>query len=180
LDFFFKRGLEENSFGKKKILSLSVNLNRTKMRGIQTSLEEIMTKELISLRPSDSLLMALEIFEKNSIHHIVITDGKKGKLLGILSKKDMLNVFLEKSNQSEGTSLSEINKVTVEEAMTVDPVYLDPTDTIGLAADLVLSNKFHSLPIVEGNTLVGIVTSHDLLKFAFERIQPEDHSEYLE
>lgn len=150
------------------------------MKGINIALEEIMTKDLISLRPSDTLEKALEIFDGHTIHHILVTDGKKSELLGILSKKDILNLFLEKYRNSEGIGFGDFKKTTVADAMTVDPVYLDPTDTIGLAADLVLSNKFHSLPIVEGNQLVGIVTSHDLLKYAFEKIQPEDFSEYME
>lgn len=150
------------------------------MKGIDTPLELIMTRELISLRVTDSLKKALEIFDNHSIHHIVVTDGSEGKLLGILSKADILRLFIEPYSDSEELNLEKVKNKTVEDAMTADPVFLDPTDTVGLAADLVLSNKFHSLPIVEGDKLVGIVTSHDLLKYAFETIQPEDYSEYLE
>ena len=51
--------------------------------------------------------------------------------------------------------------------MTKDPMILDPEDSIGLAADVFLANKFHSLPIVEDGVLTGIVTVHDLLAFSF-------------
>ncbi|TVQ49127.1 MAG: CBS domain-containing protein [Saprospirales bacterium] len=149
------------------------------MTGLDTPLEFIMTRELISLRVTDTLDKALKIFDHHSIHHIVVTDGSQGKLLGILSKADVLDLFIEPSND-DGLNLEKVKNKTVEDAMTADPVFLDPSDTIGLAADLVLSNKFHSLPIVEGEKIVGIVTSHDLLKFAFESIQPDDYSEYTE
>jgi predicted transcriptional regulator len=44
---------------------------------------------------------------------------------------------------------------------------LDPDDTVGLAADIFLVNRFHALPVVDGVDLVGIVTSHDLIALAY-------------
>ena len=52
--------------------------------------------------------------------------------------------------------------------MTKYPVSLDMEDTVGLAADIFMANKFHALPVVENNQLVGIVTTHDILLFAFQ------------
>jgi CBS domain-containing protein len=57
--------------------------------------------------------------------------------------------------------------MTAEQFMTKYPVQLDPDDSIGLAADIFLANKFHALPIVEDGVLVGLVTSHDLLQYSF-------------
>ncbi len=144
------------------------------------SLEDIMTREVITLRPSDSLAKALDYFESHSIHHLLVTDGKNGKLLGVLSKKDILNFFLTIRAKSDELSFPDLGKSPVSDAMTEDPLFLDPSDSVGLAADIVLSNKFHSLPIVEDGKLAGIVTSHDLLKFAFERIPVEDYGEFSE
>lgn len=58
--------------------------------------------------------------------------------------------------------------------MTPYPIQLDPDDSIGLAIDIFLANKFHALPIVEDGALLGIVTTHDLLEYAFVKadIQP--------
>lgn len=144
------------------------------------NLEEIMTEEMVTLRPEDPLKKAVDYFDRLSIHHLLITDGKHGKLLGILSKTDVLNVFLSNQGSEDPFSFSELLDLKVSDAMTEDPIYLDPSDSIGLAADLILSNKFHSLPIVEDNKLMGIVTSHDLLKFAFQQIKPEDITEPFE
>jgi acetoin utilization protein AcuB len=51
--------------------------------------------------------------------------------------------------------------------MTPEPIVVDPDDSIGLAADIFLVNTLHALPVVEDNRLVGIITTHDLLKYAF-------------
>lgn len=144
------------------------------------SVEEIMTREVITVRPDDNLSKALDHFDNNSFRHLLVTDGKNGKLLGVLSKKDILNVFLVIRSKKDELSFPDMNHIKVSEAMTEDPLFLDPSDSIGLAADIILSNKFHSLPIVEGDKLMGIVTSHDLLRFAFERIPLEEYGEFTE
>jgi acetoin utilization protein AcuB len=140
----------------------------------QSLLEEIMTREVICLRPDDKLSKALEQFNLHPIHHLLITDGKNGHLLGVLSKSDVLDVFLSGLEKGKPVEIGDLEEIPISEAMTEDPIFLDPSDSIGLAADLILANKFHSLPIVEVEKLTGIVTSHDLLKFAFQKIKPED------
>ena len=54
-----------------------------------------------------------------------------------------------------------------KDIMSKSPLLLDPDDTIGLAADVFMTNKFHALPVVEDNALVGLVTTHDLLSYCF-------------
>ncbi len=46
---------------------------------------------------------------------------------------------------------------------------LEPEDTVGLAADIFLANKFHALPIVEDDVLTGILTIHDLLAYSYKK-----------
>ena len=58
--------------------------------------------------------------------------------------------------------------MAAREIMTTNPMVLDPDDSIGLAADIFLANKFHALPIVEQTELLGIITVHDLLAHCFE------------
>jgi CBS domain-containing protein len=52
---------------------------------------------------------------------------------------------------------------TVGDLMTVDLVALLPTDRVGRARDLLISIGIHALPVMEGNDVVGIVTSTDLV-----------------
>ena len=62
----------------------------------------------------------------------------------------------------------------VLDIMTTKVVTLDPDDSIGLAADIFLANRFHALPIVEGKNLVGILTTYDLIKFCFQEPMASD------
>ncbi|MBK7634741.1 MAG: CBS domain-containing protein [Saprospiraceae bacterium] len=70
------------------------------------------------------------------------------------------------SHANEG-KVPDRNKIFARDVMTQDPITLDTEDTIGLAADLFLSNKIHSVPVLNGDQLSGIITNHDLLKYCF-------------
>ena len=78
------------------------------------------------------------------------------------------------SLQTTGRTYSEKEYTALKAAdiMTRYPVTLDPDDTVGLAADIFLANKFHALPIVEDNELIGLITTHDLLAFSFGEAEP--------
>lgn len=50
----------------------------------------------------------------------------------------------------------------VEDAMTYDVISVHPADTVGQARDLTATLGFHALPVVDDDTVVGIVTTADL------------------
>ena len=45
---------------------------------------------------------------------------------------------------------------------------IEQDDNLGLAADIILANRFHALPVVDGVDLVGIITSHDLIRCFYD------------
>ena len=60
------------------------------------------------------------------------------------------------------------NNIYASDIMSSAPLHIESEDSIGLAADIFLANKIHSLPVIDDGELVGIVTSHDLLLYAYE------------
>jgi CBS domain-containing protein len=136
---------------------------------IQTPVSEIMTRQIITANADDRVIKVKNHFEKNNIHHIPVVD-EIDQLLGIISKEDFLKLSYHVSLDTGGISFSEkwYDNTKASEIMTKYPVSLDPDDTIGLAADIFMSNKFHALPVVENDQLVGIITTHDILLFAFQ------------
>ena len=51
---------------------------------------------------------------------------------------------------------------TIQEAMTSNPTRIGPTNTVGEAAQIMKAEDVGSLPIVEGDKLVGVITDRDL------------------
>ncbi len=56
------------------------------------------------------------------------------------------------------------NEYRVRDYLTADLITIEPTDSIGRARDLMLGLGFHGLPVVEDDSVVGIVTSADLVE----------------
>lgn len=122
----------------------------------------IMTTEMITIEPTDNLDTARKIFLKHRIHHIPVVKGNK--LVGLLTTNDMWNL---------NKKFEEYIDTSVKEAMTSKLATLESKSKIGTAAEIFLENRFHALPIVDEDILVGIVTTFDVLKYEFKKEYPK-------
>lgn len=133
----------------------------------ETPVSTIMTKRLVTVETDSRLPKIRQIFEQHGFHHIPVLEF--GKLVGIVSKADFFRISHTLSfNVNGNEKISADDHVfTAKDIMTEYPMQLDPDDTVGLAADIFLANRFHALPVVDAGELVGIVTSHDLIAYAY-------------
>lgn len=139
------------------------------------SIEKLMTTTLVTVKQGEPLAVIRAIFEKNEFHHLPVIDELNAPL-GIISRGDFYKVlYVLSGSQDNG---KRIGLVTAADIMTKYPLCLSPDDSIGLAADIFLANKFHALPIVDEGRLVGLLTSHDLMAYSFQ--SPVDADEKLE
>ena len=131
---------------------------------------EIMTRSPVVVHPGTSIEKIHQLFEENEFHHLPVLD--KGMVKGIISKSDYLKVrhMLTYSWSGVAGILEVYNNICAADIMSSPALLIEASDTIGLAADVFLSNTLHALPVVDDGELVGIVTSHDLLSYAFEGI----------
>jgi len=129
---------------------------------------ERMTHNPITIREETSLYDALKIMRENKVRRLPVLD-KKGKLVGIVSEKDLLY-----ASPSPATSLSvwEINylvsKISVSKLMTKEVITICEDCPIEEAARIMVDNKIGGLPVVRGDKLVGIITETDLFKIFLE------------
>ncbi|HMQ06826.1 MAG TPA: CBS domain-containing protein [Saprospiraceae bacterium] len=124
----------------------------------------IMTKDLITVSPNDPLSVVNNIFAKYKIHHIPVV--QEGELAGIISQSDFL-FFKRGFNPSRLVEKMEeirLHNYAVKDIMTTKLATLDPRDKIIVALDIFLKNIFHAIPVVDSRRLVGIVTTHDVIK----------------
>ncbi|MCX8103634.1 MAG: CBS domain-containing protein [Candidatus Bipolaricaulota bacterium] len=125
-----------------------------------------MTTDVITVSPETPILEAQEIMKQHGVRRLPVVN-KRGKLLGIVTKSDILE-----ASPSDATTLSvwELNyllaRTTVEQIMVKaeDLITVSPADPIERAALLMRKHKVGGLPVVEGSHLVGIITESDIFE----------------
>ena len=113
-----------------------------------------MVKDVITLQTDASTYDAVKLMNKNRIGCLVALDN--GKIVGILTERDLLERVLEKCKNPKETRVSEI--------MTRQVIVGKPDMQLVEATRLMFENKVKKLPIVEGNRLAGLVTLTDIAR----------------
>ncbi|MBS7785793.1 CBS domain-containing protein [Flavobacterium sp. CYK-55] len=129
----------------------------------------IMSKNLIKLNLTDDLTKAEELFKKYHIRHIPVVNGNK--ILGMLSYTDMLRISYADAIDDDETNVevTVYNMFSLEQVMARDLVTVSPDTSIKEVAEILAKREFHALPVVEGDLLVGIVSTTDLIKYLIEQ-----------
>jgi CBS domain-containing protein len=130
----------------------------------------IMVRDVVTLDVNEPMSAARARFESAGVHHLPVVRGDE--LAGILSWTDFLRIsFGEYGNQDvRGMDAMLDHTYKLENVMNRQPVTLPATATIRDAAQILASSSFHSLPVVEGSRLVGIVTSTDLIRYLLDQL----------
>lgn len=129
---------------------------------------KVMTKNLTTIHEGEPISKLRRLFEDNKIHHVPVVRGDK--LLGIVSTSDILRISFGEFGNQDGRELDAILDHTykLEDVMNANPTTVSSHGTVRDAAKLLSSGDFHALPVVDGETLVGIVTSTDLINYLIE------------
>lgn len=118
--------------------------------------ENRMKRDPFTISPETGILEGTRLLRQHKIRHLPVVRG--GRLVGILTDRDLKRV-----SPSPATSLSvyEVNylldKLEAKEVMIKQVVTVTPRTTIEDAARLLLTHKIGSLPVVDGEVLVGII-----------------------
>ena len=127
-------------------------------------LHAIMTRNVVTITPKQSVADAYDIIKHKRYHHIPVVEGTR--MVGIITSYDLMR--LEVCPEEYGAHL-------VEDVMTTKVAYLNPDDLVGAAAEVFMEHLFHGLPVCdEERNLVGIVTTHDILKYNYYKEYPRE------
>jgi acetoin utilization protein AcuB len=115
-----------------------------------------MTRDVIVVIPELPLSAAWRLMGRKRIRHLPVV--RAGTLLGILSDRDVL----ARARRTPEGEL-EVPDDPVGAAMTPSPITCEPTTSVSELARVMTERKIDALPVVDGERLVGLVTSTDLL-----------------
>lgn len=130
---------------------------------------ERMTRNPVLCPPDLPVTEAFDLMKKERIRRMPVVD-KSGKLVGIVSDKDLLRV-----SPSPATTLSAheipylLSKVKVSDVMAKKVITVSEDTPIEDAARIMVDNKIGGLPVVnESTAVVGIITETDIFKTFLE------------
>lgn len=156
-------------------------------------IRDIMVKDVVSLRPSDTVKVAFEKFHEHGISGCPVVN-EKGEVIGIFTETDLLRSlnkyqrefrmiyppyipigisFVETKKQKKVlTTLQEIGNTTIERIMRTSVITVSPDESIEHALQLMVENSVNRLPVVKSNKLVGIITRGDVIKGLYKDTSP--------
>ena len=123
----------------------------------------IMQKNIHAVDPEDRVVHARRIMLDENVARLpVIGDGK---LLGIISDKEIaFSLASVKRSFSLGRQKHQLDELLVQDVMKTPAIWITPSLSAQDAAKIMLKHNIGALPILDGDTITGIVTRTDLLK----------------
>jgi CBS domain-containing protein len=117
-----------------------------------STLADVLKPEFITVAPEDTLGEVAEKMMDQNVGAAVVKDY--GRLIGILTERDMLRAMAARMHTSEAR---------VRQWMTADPVTAAPDLSLEEAAKVMLDHGFRHLPVVDGTTVLGVVSLRRVL-----------------
>ena len=114
--------------------------------------KDIMTKALITVNPTTKALQIAKMMEQGGIGAILVKDNDN--LVGIITDRDFATKIAA-NNLSFDTPVKEI--------MSTPLITINHNEPISLAAEIMSSKKIRKLAVSENGTIVGLITSTDLV-----------------
>ncbi|MBI4020477.1 MAG: CBS domain-containing protein [Candidatus Aenigmarchaeota archaeon] len=114
--------------------------------------KDVMNKDVKTIGPEATVREAAEAMDSYGVSNLVVVSDSM--LSGIITETDLVRKVL-------AAGLDPV-EARVKEVMTKQVVYVRPSLGIKEAAEVMVSRKIKSLPVVEEGRLLGIVTASDI------------------
>ncbi|TRZ81032.1 MAG: CBS domain-containing protein [Nitrosopumilales archaeon] len=147
----------------------------------QLKVSKIMTRDVITVKPADSLLYVESVLVNNKISRVVVERNRQP--VGIITHRDFIPAkmplwlkqfgdpsevenYRMAANPKEYRSnqLSYLLTFIAADVMTSNPITVDASDDVSTVSLLMIRHGISGLPVVHGKLLVGIVTKTDIVR----------------
>lgn len=161
--------MTEELFGDMRGLNLWT-YRRGLHKGTRMRVEDWMRRKPVTISPQETLRTAWRIIREHRIRHLPVVE--QGRLVGIVTDRDLRHALPSRAASLEMHEIPYLaEKVRIWEVMARAVVTIHRDAPVEEAAHLLLKYRIGGLPVVKGETLVGIITKTDLLRALIHRKQ---------
>lgn len=145
--------------------------DQTMARNRAMKVVEVMTKNPLSMTPSETVGQADELMAENRIRQLPVVDGST--LVGIITDRDIRS-FLDGGSLLVPDARARALATEIKEVMSTAPLTLSPDDDLQEALELLIEEKIGGIPVMDQSEgLVGIVTYVDVLRCFLDFLREE-------
>ena len=145
--------------------------DQTMARNRAMKVVEVMTRNPLSMTPSETVGQADELMAENRIRQLPVVDGST--LVGIITDRDIRS-FLDGGSLLVPDARARALATQIKEVMSTDPLTLSPDDDLQEALELLIEEKIGGIPVMDQSEgLVGIVTYVDVLRCFLDFLREE-------
>ncbi|MEK7210698.1 MAG: CBS domain-containing protein [Candidatus Binatota bacterium] len=123
-----------------------------------------MSRGVLAVEAFDSIAVARQIMAKHRVNQLPVVEGEK--LVGIVTDRDIRDAYPTSIMINRAKEIDKFaESYTVEEVMAYNVMSVRPQTPLAAAIKLLRRHRIGSLPVVEKEKLVGIITRSDILDF---------------
>lgn len=123
---------------------------------------QIMSSDVITLNPDDSIDAAIKLFKRKKIRHIPIVKANK-IVVGIISERDILHYLSGTTDDYDKQKLTLNNNLEIKKLMKPHVLTASTDTDVRFIARLFVEQHIGAMPIVTDGSLLGIITRSDVL-----------------
>jgi len=134
--------------------------------------QDLMQKDVVTLQIDDHLDLVSDIMSLGRIRHMPVLGNNL--VVGVVSQRDLFRAGISSVLQFRPSTEREwLAKISVREVMSKPVMTVEPGDPIREAIEQMVRMKIGCLPVVDGGTLVGLLSETDLLLYLERLIDRE-------
>ena len=110
--------------------------------------------DIFAIRPDQLVSEAVEVMVKHDVGSLIVRQDRT--MVGLLTERDVLRGLNERG--------CELIAVKVSDMMATEPIIGNPDDTVDYVRGVMTENRISHLPVMEGETLLGVISFHDVAR----------------